>query len=991
MKKSDPSSHTKMIKLLGKSCLPLALLSTVVQFCFCQVSSITCNEAEREALLKLRRSFADPSNRLASWRGTDCCNWDGVGCNETTGHVIKIDLRNNQIYSHALSSNSIDSGLLELKYLNYLDLSWNFFNYSKIPNFLGLMLELRYLNLSHASFQGKVPPRLGNLTKLVVLDLSFNDYFINRRMLLNYEGEWISRLSSLQFLDLGGMNFNEASNLMQVVSSLPLLSLRLSSCSLQNGHFSYGLLNSSFLARIQLLDLSLNNFNGLILEAFQNMTSLKSLYLSRNGFGGPIPLWFRNFRNLVVLSLEQNMFTSIEGGFSSIIRNNCGLKVFDLSENYDLGGDVFGSYENNVSLGCNRYDLQVLDLHYTSVKNKIPDWLGKFENLQSLNLRNSYIYGPIPVTLGNLSSVEDLDLSGNDLSRAIPTSFGRLLNLRNLDLAANILDEVGVECFSQLENLEVLDISQNLLQGIVSEAHFSNLSQLHTLRIGQNSLLSFDTKDNWVPPFQLKFLYAASCMGFGTDFPRWFRTQKSLVVLQLLNTSISGTLPTWLRGQNLTTLDLSHNQINGPLTTSIGDQMPNLQVLLLNDNHINGSLPPSICKLKNLKALDLSNNGLSGMVHGCFMTSNLLLLDLSSNKFSGMFPYSSGNLSSVQQLYLTNNNFEGCMPTVLRNSTSLTFLDLEGNKFSGNIPTWVGDNLGNLQFLKLRGNFFNGTIPLSLCLLTYLQVMDLAHNQLEGNILPNLNNFSVMTGKMSNPNGVDSCVASNIYCNYMQKTIRQYFKLQDLDYSLPQLRLMVNIDLSKNYLVGPIPSEITTLKGLVGLNLSHNNLTDTIPTKMGEIEALQSLDLSFNQISGPIPKSMSKLSFLGVLRLSHNNLSGDIPREGQLSTFNEASSFDGNPFLCGDPLLVKCGMKEPFEPPSEIENVDQEEDKWEKKLLCIMVILGYVLGLGATVGVLILKRSWRYAYFKFVDEAKYKIHETMSSSVGRLKGNRIFH
>ncbi|KAE8647941.1 hypothetical protein Csa_000015 [Cucumis sativus] len=45
-----------------------------------------------------------------------------------------------------------------------LDLSWNDFDYTQIPSFLGSMVELTYLNLSHASFAGKVPPHLGNLS-----------------------------------------------------------------------------------------------------------------------------------------------------------------------------------------------------------------------------------------------------------------------------------------------------------------------------------------------------------------------------------------------------------------------------------------------------------------------------------------------------------------------------------------------------------------------------------------------------------------------------------------------------------------------------------------------------------------------------------------------------------------------------------------------------------------------------------------------------------
>lgn len=276
---------------------------------------------------------------------------------------------------------------------------------------------------------------------------------------------------------------------------------------------------------------------------------------------------------------------------------------------------------------------------------------------------------------------------------------------------------------------------------------------------------------------------------------------------------------------------------------------------------------------------------------------------------------------------------------------------------------------------------FNGIIPSSLCLLPYLQILDLAHNQLGGNIPSNLNNFSVMAGKIES--SFISCNAPG--CIFIGKNVQQYLKSRKMDYSFSQIELVVNLDLSNNFLVGFIPNEIMTLKKLVGLNLSHNNLVGTIPVQMGAIESLQSLDLSFNQLSGPIPTSMSKLSSLGVLELSHNNLSGDIPREGHLSTFNEASSFESNPFLCGDPLPVKCVIEKSFDPPYGGENLDQE-DKWEKWLFYIMIILGYVTGFWTVVGVLLLKRSWRDAYFTYVEKATFRVRIAMSQGIEKLKG-----
>uniref|UniRef100_A0A9I9CLJ3 Uncharacterized protein n=1 Tax=Cucumis melo TaxID=3656 RepID=A0A9I9CLJ3_CUCME len=45
---------------------------------------------------------------------------------------------------------------------------------------------------------------------------------------------------------------------------------------------------------------------------------------------------------------------------------------------------------------------------------------------------------------------------------------------------------------------------------------------------------------------------------------------------------------------------------------------------------------------------------------------------------------------------------------------------------------------------------------------------------------------------------------------------------------------------------------------------------------------------------------------------SSTRLSGNIPREGHLSTFNEASSFDNNPYLCREPLPIKCVTENPW-------------------------------------------------------------------------------
>ena len=126
-------------------------------------------------------------------------------------------------------SGVLSPSLLELKYLNYLDLSYNDFQGIPIPNFIGSLNNLTYLNLSYASFAGMIPPHLGNLSNLLYLDLS-----ANCPPVLTSNLNWLCGLSSLKYLSSNGENLSEATtNWLQNVNRPPsLLELQLSFCQL---------------------------------------------------------------------------------------------------------------------------------------------------------------------------------------------------------------------------------------------------------------------------------------------------------------------------------------------------------------------------------------------------------------------------------------------------------------------------------------------------------------------------------------------------------------------------------------------------------------------------------------------------------------------------------------------------------------------------------------------------------------------------------------
>jgi Leucine-rich repeat (LRR) protein len=217
----------------------LLLLSNYVN---CKVVAVECLASDHEALMDFKNGLEDSHNRLASWRNTNCCQWHGVSCDNITGAVVAIDLHNPHpvLFDSSPSkykmwnlSGELRPSLMKLKSLSHLDLSFNTFKYIPIPKFFGSLVNLQYLNLSYAGFDGLIPPHLGNLSHLQYLDLSSDD--------LNVENlQWVSGLVSLKHLTIKGVDLSsiEGTNLVSALNKLPfLMELHASFCQLF-GHIS---------------------------------------------------------------------------------------------------------------------------------------------------------------------------------------------------------------------------------------------------------------------------------------------------------------------------------------------------------------------------------------------------------------------------------------------------------------------------------------------------------------------------------------------------------------------------------------------------------------------------------------------------------------------------------------------------------------------------------------------------------------------------------
>ncbi|GJT57886.1 putative non-specific serine/threonine protein kinase [Tanacetum coccineum] len=444
-------------------------------------------------------------------------------------------------------------------------------------------------------------------------------------------------------------------------------------------------------------------------------------------------------------------------------------------------------------------------------------------------------------SLEELRHLEYLDLSGNDFRESlIPDfigSFERLsyLNLSNAGFSGLIPSHVG-----NLSSLKVLDVSNSYPQLMVDDmAWISGLSSLEHLNLNDVDLSGAQNVD--------RLLYI---------IPSLWKLRLSFCSLS--NDHITPNLNSSTKLANITHLDLSNNDFQGPLPRFLQNMTSlafldlsgyNLSLVWNSGNMLN--MIPSVSELHlshcELQKINLSPTHLNFSRH-----SNIQHLGLSYNKIEGRFPSFLTNMSSLLSLDLSYNNLNSSIPVM----PNLLKLDLSRNNFRGieHLGIWRQCHLKELvASTTLQGDVMVGpSTNMSECSQYALERLNLGDNNLNGSIPESL-------GRLTNLRDLDLSV------NELTGPIPDV---------LGKLRSLKVLDLSSNYLTGPIPN----FQGqLTKLRLSNNRLNGSIPDSMGRSIALTELLLQSNSLTGPIPVSLGRLTSLQVLSVSSNLLNGTIP------------------------------------------------------------------------------------------------------------------
>ncbi|XP_057249917.1 receptor-like protein 6 [Beta vulgaris subsp. vulgaris] len=520
-----------------------------------------------------------------------------------------------------------------------------------------------------------------------------------------------------------------------------------STISPQFGNFSHleqlNLSNSGFtgtipsqivqLTQLNSLDLT-NNFLNLEPPIFKtiidNLTNLKQLHLSNVNINSTLPESIVNLTSLTSLKLHE---TNLRGELPMKIFNLPHLKILDIGNNWPLQSSSLETYNWSSPF-------EVINLYQVPFKGKLPTTLSQSHHLRELSLSGCFFNGPIPAWVWN--TTDQIDLSSNRFTGNLPSSINvsNLLSLYSLSLDFNFLEGTIPPWLFALPSLKTLSIVTNRftsLPGLVDVNKYSSESKLYGLALEGNNLQG--RIPEWISQLvNLESFDISSNNLSGVVQLEMFASLHKLNLLSLadnklsVNTTVKYVSPTavW---PNLTYLGLSSCNINE--FPSFLKHQSNLQTLLLSNNNIHGDVPKWLQNLK-ISDLDLSHNSLSGGLE-YLPWENMQSIDFSYNMLRGQLPFSRAAIS-ILSFSASNNRFTGHIDKTICDWTYLNLLDISNNRLEGELPHCLGNFSSSLVVLNVGSNNFHGTLPAywGMCDGEYtLKYLDFSDNQLQG-LLP---------------------------------------------------------------------------------------------------------------------------------------------------------------------------------------------------------------------------------------------------------------
>ncbi|XP_047314188.1 receptor-like protein 56 [Impatiens glandulifera] len=288
-------------------------------------------------------------------------------------------------------------------------------------------------------------------------------------------------------------------------------------------------------------------------------------------------------------------------------------------------------------------------------------------------------------------------------------------------------------------------------------------------------------------------------------------------------------------------------------------------------NNLEKDVLVTLGALSSLQFLNLSKNP---SIQGSFTNEDLIefhnleILNLDHCGLNGTIPPQNlCKMKKLKELDLSNNYLEGDIPTCLNELSFLRRLDVNNNLLNGSSPN-------SFHMLAMRNNSFSGPFP--------CEVLSLRGNDFTGEIphqlcqLRKLNWLDLSNNFLSGP--IPSCLGDMNFGKEPNYAGITYIAPTSVEGELEGMQSYVyddNVEMYTKYRADSYTGRLLAM--MSGLDLSCNNLEGEIPNELGYLNSIHTLNLSHNWLSGPIPQTFSNLKQIESLDLSQNNLSGEIP------------------------------------------------------------------------------------------------------------------
>ncbi|WP_420442291.1 hypothetical protein [Candidatus Palauibacter sp.] len=642
------------------------------------------------------------------------------------------------------------------------------------------------------------------------------------------------------------------------------------------------------LSRLEVLNLRENELTGPLPAAIGNLRSLETLYIDENGLTGTIPSSFLRLENIETFYWRENGGLCAPGttafeewrGDRDVLGPRCNDADLDALERFHAGthGGNWDRADGWLEDGApeNWYGIEAdslgrvttVDLSNNGLVGTVPAELADLSRLEVLNLRENELTGPLPAAIGNLARLRQLDLGRTELSGEIPATLGELVHLRELNLdyvpfTGSIPSDLGA-----LAELRFLNLFRNRLTGAVP-AELGNLRSLETLYIDENGLTgtipsSFLRLEN-IETFYWRRNGGLCAPGTGA-FEEW-RGDRDVLGPRCNDADLDalGRFHAGTDGRHWDRADGWFEDWAPENWYGIeADSLGRVTTVDLSNNGLRGGLPSAVGELERLSVLRVGGNPLSGPLPQ--RLADLSLGELGYADTELCEPRSLSFQRWLGAIPIRDGTDEPCAPLSDREILEVLYHATGGDQWKRH-DNWLTDApLGTWHRVTTDGE---GRVV----------ELRLWENELRGRIPPELAELPLRVLDLSG-NWLTGPIPADLGGIESLKVLQlEINQLTVIPPELGALKQLTELHLYDNLFTAPIPPELGSLPRLEILWLNKNEFEGPIPPELGNLSALKDLRISTTRLSGRIPPELGKLSNLEVLWLFENELEGEIPPE----------------------------------------------------------------------------------------------------------------